>query len=123
MNGNELLLDTNIVLYLLAGDKTVASILDQKKIYLSVISEIELYGFGHLTITEEKKIDRFINDCVLIDINEQIKTTAIRLRKRYRIKVPDSIIAATSIYLNVPLISADNDLKKIEEITFILYAL
>lgn len=42
MNGNNLLVDTNIVIYLLSGDKTIADLLDKKKIYISFITEIEL---------------------------------------------------------------------------------
>lgn len=30
MNGNKLLLDTNVILYLMRGDETLANILDQK---------------------------------------------------------------------------------------------
>ncbi len=42
MNGNKLLLDTNTVLYVLAGDETLASFLNGKELYLSIISELEL---------------------------------------------------------------------------------
>jgi hypothetical protein len=33
MSGNKLLLDTNIALYLMGGDQTVAAILDEKELY------------------------------------------------------------------------------------------
>ena len=45
MSGNKLVLDTNIVLYLLAGDKTVAEFLQDKQGYVSVITELELIGY------------------------------------------------------------------------------
>jgi hypothetical protein len=32
MNGNSFLLDTNIVLYLLSGDKTIASLINEKEV-------------------------------------------------------------------------------------------
>ena len=41
MNGNNLFLDTNIILYLLNGDQTLADLLDGKKLYISVITELE----------------------------------------------------------------------------------
>jgi hypothetical protein len=36
MNGSKLVLDTNIVLYLLSGDKTLADFLQDKQGYVSV---------------------------------------------------------------------------------------
>lgn len=55
MSGNKLLVDTNVVLYLLSGDKTVAELLDKKQIYLSFISELELLGYPGITSTEIQK--------------------------------------------------------------------
>jgi len=45
MSGNKLFLDTNIILYLLAGDTTLADLLDEKQLYVSVISEMELLSY------------------------------------------------------------------------------
>jgi predicted nucleic acid-binding protein len=62
MNGNSVLLDTNIVLYLLGGDKVLAELLNQKKLYLSFISQLELLGFRGITqkqqTTSMKKLRR-----------------------------------------------------------------
>lgn len=44
MNGNKLFLDTNVILYLLGGDETLAIFLDKKQLYISVITELELLG-------------------------------------------------------------------------------
>jgi len=45
MSGNKLVADTNIILYLLNGDHTVKEILQGKDVYISFITEIELYSF------------------------------------------------------------------------------
>ena len=42
MNGNKIVLDTNIILYLLDGNRELAIILDEMELFVSVISEIEL---------------------------------------------------------------------------------
>ncbi len=47
--------------------------------------------------------------------------TVISIRKFYMLKLPDSIIAATSQYFDIPLISADKGLKKVEEINLLFY--
>ncbi len=49
MSGSRIALDTNIVLYLLAGDETLAEFLQDKKGYVSVITELELLGFQGIT--------------------------------------------------------------------------
>ena len=46
----------------------------------------------------------------------RIKKTTIGLKQKYNIKIPDAIIASTSIYLEIPLITADKGFKKIQEI-------
>ncbi len=44
MNGSKLLLDTNIVLFLLGGDKILAQEVNSKNYYVSFITELELLG-------------------------------------------------------------------------------
>lgn len=38
MNGSKLFLDTNIILYLLDGDETLAELLNGKQLYISIIT-------------------------------------------------------------------------------------
>lgn len=121
VSGNKLLVDTNVVLYLLSGDKTVADLLDKKQIYLSFISELELLGYPGITSTEIQKVENFLDQCKIVDINEDIKTEAVRLKRKNRIKLPDAIIAATSVYLDMPLFTADEGFGGIEGINLILY--
>lgn len=116
MNGNNILVDTNILLYLLDGQDLAFQLTNNK-----FISEIELLGFKKLTVKEEKQIRNLLNDNIIIDINAPIKQIAIDLRKKYALKIPDLIIAATSVYLDLPLISADAAFKNIEDINFIQY--
>jgi len=59
MNGNRIFLDTNIVLYLLNGDMTLANFLNGKNLCVSMITEIELLSFKGLNIKEEKVISNF----------------------------------------------------------------
>ena len=61
MNGNKLLLDTNAVLYVLGGDETLASFLNGKELYLSIISELELLAFKNITQKEVKAIGAFLS--------------------------------------------------------------
>jgi predicted nucleic acid-binding protein len=121
MNGNKLLLDTNIILYILTGDETIARYLNGKILFASVISEIELRGFQKLTQKEEKAIKSFLSQFRIIYIDDAIKNEAILLRKQYALKLPDCIVAATAISLNLPLITADQQYKQIKTLQLELY--
>lgn len=121
MNGSKILVDTNILLYFLQGDNRILSVFEENEIYISFISELEILGFPELDKKEEVLIRNFLKNFTIININKEIKNTVIQLRKRYKLKLPDCIIAATAIYKKMPLLSADNDFRKVEEIDFILY--
>ena len=57
----------------------------------------------------------------MINLNEEIKSLTIELKRKYKLKLPDSIIAATAYYLNLPLITADKQFKQVDELEIILY--
>lgn len=121
MNGNKLFLDTNVILYLLNGDETLAELLNNKQLYISVITELELLAYKGIKEEEEKVIQEFVSQCKTITINSAIKQETIRVRKNYNTKLPDSIIIASALYLDLPLITADVEFKKVEELALILY--
>lgn len=121
MSGNKLLLDTNIILYLLNGDPTLVDILEGKSPYISFVTELELYSFKALSLEDKNKIDRVLSQCTVIDINSGIKQFTIDLRQNYPLKLPDSIIAGTSLYLDVPLITADKGFNKVDSLDLLFY--
>lgn len=121
MSGNSLLLDTNVILYLLAGDSTLAALINGKDVHISFISEIGLLSFKKLSVHEEQSIKYFLNDVTITDLNPSIKKKTISIRKEFGLKIPDSIIAATAGYLNMPVLTADDDFKKINSITQLHY--
>lgn len=121
MSGNKLFLDTNIILYLLQGDKTLTEVLDNKQFYISFITQLELLSFPGLTRKDLKVINELLGECVIIDINSEIKDLTVKYRKNYKLKLPDSIIAATSLYLDITLMTADTDFKKLKDLDLILY--
>ena len=100
-------LDTNAVLYLLAG--RLAQALPQADFYVSVITEMELLSYPLLKSDEEKEIHDFLSDVTIIDLNRNIKQSAIALRRQYRLKLPDAVVAATAQHLKAELFT--NDLK------------
>ena len=121
MNGNNILLDTNIVLYLLNGEETLIPLLEEKNLFLSFITQLELLSAKYIKPEDISKIKQFISECTVIDITQEIKEHTIQFRQSYSLKLPDCIIAATSLWLNMPLITADSDFKRVDAIDLIYF--
>lgn len=122
MNGN-LLIDTNIFIYLTKGDEKVIDFLQDKNICISFISELELLSFKQISIEEELIIKEIISQFKIYNYDEFIKKDIIFLRKKYNLKLPDSIILAIAKYYDVPFLTSDKKLKNIEEVDVIIYEL
>jgi predicted nucleic acid-binding protein len=123
MSGKEILVDTNIVLYLLKGNDTLADMLSGKNIFVSFITELELIGFAKMTTKEEKQVLSLLNDCIIIPLNSAIKEKYVELRKKYHLKLADAIIAATAIASGIPLITADKQFATVGELRLLSYEL
>ncbi|MEO5649881.1 MAG: PIN domain-containing protein [Ginsengibacter sp.] len=123
MNGKEILVDTNIFLYLLKGNDTLEEMLQGKNIYISFITELELMGLKNITLKEEKQITALLNDCLVISLNNEIKEKYVAVRRKYYLKLADAIIAATAIAIDIPLITADKQFKTVDELKIVTYEL
>ena len=121
MSGNKILIDTNIALYLFRGDADLGEILQDSEAYVSFINELELLGHKEITVQEENWLILFLDECNIMNFNGGIKDITINLRRQYSLKLPDAIVAATPIFLGIPLISADTHFEKVAELTFVLY--
>lgn len=82
-----------------------------------------MLGFSEITEVQEEKLKQLINDSFNIEWNSKIKEQTIQLRKQYSIKLPDAIIAATSLVYEIPLVTADKGYSKIKELDLILIEL
>jgi predicted nucleic acid-binding protein len=121
MNGIRLICDTNPLIYLLDGDRNIAAFLDGKQIYMSVISELELFGKQHLSKADSMLIETLVDNCFVVDINREIKQIYKGLKQAYPVKLPDALIAATAIYLDMPLLTSDKAFKSIAELQLIFW--
>lgn len=124
MSGSRFLLDTNIVLHVLKGNEGLNNLLDDQDLYLTQISQLELLSYPKITEAETLSIQRFIAQMPIVEINATIMQETIRLRKTYNIGLPDAIIAASALFLDIPLITTDKGFKRVEqEIELYLYTL
>ena len=86
------------------------------RLAFSVISEMELLSFSGITESEENNIKSLLLDCNEITISDEIKEKTIEIRKKYRTKLPDAIVAVSAIVNNLPLITADKGFNQIMEL-------
>jgi predicted nucleic acid-binding protein len=121
VSGIKYFVDTNIIIYLLNGDKEIADILQGASLCISFITQLELLSFNH-SIGEKRLIEAVIKESQVIDINEEIKDIVITIRLKHKIKLPDAIIIASSIYSHIPLITADSVFTKITDADVIFYS-
>ena len=106
--GHGYLIDTNTVIDFLnrklpvKGKNLVMAI----EPVISVITQIELYSSDKLSVQELWDLDSFIRAATIYNyIDEQIVKHAINIRKTYKRKTPDAIIAATALTHNLTLIT------------------
>lgn len=121
MNGENLLVDTNILICLLDGDKTIENWLDQNNIFISSITQLELFSYQKISKVEEKVIRDLLKYTITIHTSDSIIDYAIKYRKLYRLQVPDAIIAGTAKTFNYPFLTADADFKKMDELNLYVY--
>ena len=118
MNGmteNRFVLDTNAVIFLTAKGNVIPSGLENElndaDLFISVISEIELFSKPGLPPNEEENLRTFLSERIpVIDLASNVKKETIELRRNTKLKLPDCIVAATSIILNAVLLTADHHL-------------
>lgn len=118
---DKIILDTNIIIYLLNGAKDLSKILKGNQIAYSVISEIELLSFSGLSESDEKNIVDFLSECYPLEIDKKVRQLAIEIRKRHGLKVPDAIIAASAYVHNYQLVTADSDFLKVDGLYIVKY--
>ncbi len=116
-----IILDTNIIIELLKGNKETKELLEginEEDFAISIITSMELY-YGAINKRELNKIKKFLKSFDLLLINEEISKIALDLIEKYSkshgLEIPDALIAATSIYYDVPLLTYNKkDFKYIE---------
>ena len=118
MAEKRILLDTNAVIFLTTiGNIIPAGLekeLNEAELFISGITEIELFSKAPLPPNEEESLRTFLSDrIVIIDLSGDVKREAIALRRAGSLKLPDCIIAATSIALNAVLLTNDDHLLKL----------
>jgi predicted nucleic acid-binding protein len=119
MTKNRFVLDTNAVIFLTKRSNVIPpdreKELNDADLFMSVITEIELFSKSELPPDEEANLHAFLSDRIsIIDLTDDIKKETIILRRTVKHKLPDCIVAATAIALNATLLTSDTRLLHLE---------
>ena len=80
---------------------------------ISVITRIEVLGFK-TTDHQLKILNNFMEDAIVLELSKEVADICINLRKKYKTKLPDAIIAATALSSKATLITRNtSDFKNI----------
>ena len=120
MNGIDLVVDTNILINLAEGKPGADHYLTDNKLFISVITEIELLGWHKISAPHKIFFNELLKDCKIVELMPDIKKITIELKQQHKVKLPDAVIAATAIYLDIPLLTYDSGFEKIKSLNLLL---
>lgn len=120
MNGIKYLADTNCFIYLL-DDHPLFVALAQEGWAYSYITEIEILSKSNIDARIDDLIRSMLSTCYKVNHSQLISEVTITFRRKYKIKLPDAIIAATAQVLGIPLITTDKGFSKITEIECLIF--
>jgi len=118
--------DTNTVIYYLQqqfpplAEKLIDNMVNEARPAISAITEIELLCWKSAAEKDLDVLHNFIEDSLVIELEQPIKYKTADIRKKHKIKLPDAIIAATALVYELSLVSRNvSDSKNIEGLPLI----
>lgn len=120
-----LTLDSNILIYHLRGDHAVRDalarwLLQRDHLFISAITRIEVLAAPTLKPEEEADIQRLLDGFRLLSVDTTIADVAARIRRTHRLKLDDSIIAASALLTSSTLVTRNiRDFKKTSELSLL----
>jgi predicted nucleic acid-binding protein len=129
MSGITIVFDTCAVIKLLDSHYDMASSafrVDEARLLTGVIVRMELLSKRYMAEDEERNIRvvqklkflnnsirDFLDDLIVVPLDEAVEQTAVAIRRATSVKLPDCIIAATSIILDAILLTDDDHLLRL----------
>lgn len=101
-----ILLDSNIVIYTTKpGFDSLQRFLSDNDLSVSIISYVEVLGYSKLSLQDRAALEEFFASIPLLTLSPDVADTAVLLRQNRKMSLGDSIIAATALVNDLPLIT------------------
>ena len=109
MEQPQYLIDTNAAIDYLGKNLPVSAMSFMNRVIdtmpnVSIITKIELLGFN-ASDEHYQTLINFITDIIVLDLADSVVDASIDIRKKYKTKLPDAIIAATALVYDLVLIT------------------
>jgi predicted nucleic acid-binding protein len=120
---NRYLLDTNVLIYYFNGEISVQDIFNQILAedaggFYSPITWVELLCYPGLTETEANLMREFLQTLTSVSLTESVLDSAAKIRRSYRLKLADALIAACALIGECTLVTRNvDDFKRISELS------
>jgi predicted nucleic acid-binding protein len=116
MSDGAVVADTSVLIHFMEGHPDAGEWLLDREVHVSIATEIELLTIGATKRNAHNVVVRTLAMCSIWDISPSIKERCIWLRSKYRLKLADSLVAATAASLNMPLLTSDKDFMRLKDV-------
>ena len=108
--------DSNILMDLLDGNEAVSKLfhIADSELCVSVITRIELLSAVRNTKDRESTIYDLLSFFTVVPLNDEVESKTIAIRRKFNLKLPDAIIAASAVVTESTLITRDNRLASVK---------
>lgn len=124
MQATKYLIDTNILIYHIAGAENsvdfISKLINQQTFNISVLTKIEFLGWDKHTPDGFEKCRQLIKSANVYHVDNEIAEKTIEIKKSSRIKLADAVIAATALVHNLKLATRNiEDFKTVPNLDII----
>ena len=115
-------IDTNILIYYANGDREVTRFLISQfekdvPLFLATIAVVEFFSFPAINQEAQNVFESLLPYFRIMSLDYPLSLTAAEIRRNYKLKLGDSVIAATAIDTSSTLVTRNSrDFKKIPEL-------
>ncbi len=100
------LVDSNVLIYAARPDADeLRRSIPWDEVAVSVVTRIEVLGYHRLTDPEREALEALFSALEVLPVSDDVAERAIGLRRRRRMSLGDSIIAATALTEGIPLVT------------------
>jgi len=116
-----ILLDSDIVIYSTKeGNDTLRRFLADRSLGVSIVTYVEVLGFHQITKNDKTELEEFFEITKVIPMSAEIAETAVSLKQSRKMKLGDSLIAATALVEGCKLLTNNvRDFNWIDALTLI----